>query len=89
MLRVKVKKHNRKFVVPVPYVFLNFISKFITSKKLVRFVNNAIEKDGQKFRIPQMNRKELKPLFKDLSKQKGLVIVETRLKDGTEVTVTL
>lgn len=53
-------------------------------------INRAIQKEGKKnFQIPDMNRKDLQPLLRELSKQKGLLLVETILKDGTEVSIRL
>ncbi|WP_066384238.1 hypothetical protein [Neobacillus mesonae] len=89
MLKVRVKVKDRKFSIPVPYAVLNLASLIITSKRVNRFINNAIEKDDSKFIFPEIDRKDLKPLLQGLSNYKGLVLVETRLKDGTEVEVKL
>lgn len=80
---------NRKLTVPIPYPFLNLITVVITSKKLNHFINKAIQRDGEKFVFPQIEKQDLKPLIKGLSRHKGLVLVDTKLKDGTEVTVKL
>lgn len=80
---------NRKFTVPVPYSILNLASVVVTSKRLNRLINQAIEKDNEKFVFPQIEKQDLKPLLKGLPMYKGLVLVETKLKDGTEVTVKL
>ena len=89
MLKVKIKTKDRKFTVPVPYALLTIISAVLTSKRLVRIANRAIEKEGKSFKVPKIDRKDLKPLLRALSEQKGLVLVETKLKDGTEVLVRL
>ncbi|WP_066061816.1 hypothetical protein [Neobacillus soli] len=89
MLKVRVKVRDKRFTVPVPYPVLNIVSTVITSKKFNRFVNQAIERDGRKFVVPQIERKDLKPLLKALVKHKGLTLVDTKLNDGTEVTVKL
>ncbi|WP_286228836.1 hypothetical protein [Neobacillus mesonae] len=89
MLKVRVKVKDRKFSIPVPYAVLNLASLIITSKRVNRFINKAIEKDDSKFIFPEIDRNDLKPLLQGLSKYKGLVLVETRLKDGTEVEVKL
>jgi hypothetical protein len=36
-----------------------------------------------------INRQDLKPLLREVSKQKGLLLVETSLKDGTEISIRL
>ncbi len=89
MLKVKLKVNNKRFSIPVPYAVLNIGSLLITSKRVNRLINKAIEKDGSKFSFPQIERRDLKPLLLGLSKHKGLVLVETKLKDGTEVEVKL
>jgi hypothetical protein len=89
MLKVKVKMKDKRFSIPVPYIFLNLVSMIITSKKMNGVINKAIEKDGAKFSFPQIDRTDLKPLLKSLIQHKGITLVETRLKDGTEVSVKL
>ncbi|MDN3018707.1 hypothetical protein PH210_21195 [Paenibacillus sp. BSR1-1] len=89
MLKVRVKLKEKKVTIPVPYPILNLLLRLITSKRITSLVNKAIENDGKKFTIPQIDRKDVKPLFKALIEQRGLTLVETKFKDGTEVTVQL
>ncbi|NRD78171.1 hypothetical protein HPT25_12315 [Bacillus sp. BRMEA1] len=90
MIKVKIKTKDRNLTVPVPYVFLNIFSAVLTSKRLIKIVNNAIEQKGKKdFKVPQIERKDIKLLLQALVKHKGLHLVETKLKDGTEVKVKL
>jgi hypothetical protein len=89
MLRVRVKVKNKRFTIPVPYAVLHLVSLMITSKKMIRLINKAIEKDGRKFIFPEIERKDLKPLLQGFSKHSGVTLVETKLKDGTEVEVKL
>ncbi|MEH7254917.1 hypothetical protein V7111_22675 [Neobacillus niacini] len=89
MLKVKVKVKNKRFSIPVPYGVLHLGSLIITSKRITRLINKAIEKDGSKFIFPEIDRNDLKPLLQGLSKHSGVVLVETKLKDGTEVVVKL
>lgn len=89
MLKVRVKVKDKKFSVPVPYSLLNMFSFIITSKRVNRLINKAIEKNGRKFTFPQLDRNDLKPLLQSLSKHKGIVLVDTKLGDGTEVEVKL
>jgi hypothetical protein len=89
MLKVKVKVKDKRFSIPVPYAVLNLLSLMITSKRINRLINKAIEKDGSKFIFPEIERKDLKPLLQGLSKHSGVILVETKLKDGTEVEVKL
>ena len=89
MLKVKLKVKDKRFSIPVPYAVLNLVSLIITSKRIIRLINKAIEKDGSKFIIPEIERKDLKPLLQGLSKHSGIILVETKLKDGAEVEVKL
>lgn len=89
MLKVKLKVKDKRFFIPVPYAVLNLVSLIITSKRINRLINKAIEKDGSKFIFPEMERKDLKPLLQGFTKQSGVILVEAKLKDGTEVEVKL
>ncbi|MEH7452400.1 hypothetical protein [Gottfriedia acidiceleris] len=89
MIKVKVKIEGKRYSIPVPYAILNLASLIITSKLLNRLINKAIKKNGTKFNFPEIARKDLKPLLQGLSKNSGLILVDTKLKDGTEVLVKL
>lgn len=89
MLKVMVKAKDIRFSIPVPYGVLNLVSLIITSKRINRLINKAIKKDGSKFLFPEIERKDLKPLLQGLSKHSGVILFETKLKDGTEVEVKL
>ena len=91
MMRVKIKtKDKRDWSIPIPYAALSLFSSILTSKWMITLANNQIEKHSKKpFKVPQLNREELTPLIRELSSYKGLVLVETSLKDGMEVSVRL
>lgn len=89
MLKVKVKVKDKRFSIPVPYAVLNLVSLIITSKRINRLINKAIEKNGSKFIFPEIERKDLKLLLQGFSMHSGVILVETKLKDGTEVEVKL
>ncbi|SDP08174.1 hypothetical protein SAMN04487897_13513 [Paenibacillus sp. yr247] len=89
MIKIRIRTKDKKFIVPVPYPILTMLSMILTSKRLLRFANKAIEKEGKSFKVPHINNKDLKPLLQALSEHKGLLVVETKLNDGTEVTVRL
>lgn len=84
-----MKAKDKKFSIPVPYSLLNVAGLIVTSRRMNRFINKAIEKDGSKFVLPEIDRKDLKPLLKAISDYKGVTLVDTKLKDGTEVVVKL
>ncbi|MGG3563290.1 hypothetical protein ABES03_16995 [Neobacillus rhizosphaerae] len=90
MIKIKIRAKARRFIIPVPYAFLHLSIGILTSKRILVHVNRAIEKKAKKtFQIPSINREDLKPLLKELSEQRGLLLVETSLKDGTEVSIRL
>ncbi|ULT54931.1 hypothetical protein L1999_17510 [Neobacillus drentensis] len=90
MMKIKIRVKARRFIIPVPYAFLDLFIGILTSKRILVLVNRAIEKKAKKkFQIPYINRQDLKPLLREVSKQKGLLLVETSLKDGTEISIKL
>ncbi|WP_053217367.1 hypothetical protein [Virgibacillus senegalensis] len=93
MLRVKVKTNEAKFMIPVPYVLLDFGASILTSKLLIRYANRwskpHLDKKNISFTIPSIDKKELKRIVKELKKNKGLELVNVKAQDGTEVIVRL
>jgi lauroyl/myristoyl acyltransferase len=89
MIKVKIKLKNKKFIIPVPYGILTLIGSLLTSKLMMRMANKAIDKNRHSFKLPQLKKDDLKPIIQALSENKGLVLVETKLQDGTEVFVKL
>lgn len=89
MLKVKLKAKDIRFSIPVPYAVLNLVCLIITSKRINRLINKAIEKGGSKFIFPEIERKDMKALLQGLSNHSGVILFETKLKDGTEVEVKL
>jgi hypothetical protein len=90
MIKIKIKVKARRFIIPVPYAFLHLSTRILTSKRTLVLINRAIEKKGQnKFQIPYISNNDLKPLLRELSEHRGLLLVETILNDGTEVSIRL
>lgn len=96
MLRVNVKTGNNLHLnIPVPYMILRAAGFFLTSETLIKQLIKAANKHAGEKPIPLilLNEKLPKLLFKELlrelSNQKGLVLVDAKLKDGTEVSVRL
>lgn len=90
MMKVKIKAKGKRFTIPVPYALLRLSIGVLTSKRILAMANHAIEKKGKKnFQLPNMNSNDLKPLLMELSRNKGLLLVETILKDGTEISIRL
>jgi hypothetical protein len=90
MIKIKIKVKARRFIIPVPYAFLHLAIGILTSKKVLVLVNRAIEKKAKgKFQIPYISRSDLKPLLREFSEQRGLLLVEISLNDGTNVSIRL
>jgi len=89
-MKIKIKVRDRRFIIPVPYAFLHLSIGILTSKRILVLVNRAIEKNAKnKFQVPTINKDDLKPLLRELSEHRGLLLLETSLKDGTEVSIRL
>ncbi|MFO1446254.1 hypothetical protein KDN24_24225 [Bacillus sp. Bva_UNVM-123] len=94
MIKVKVQTSNkRRFTIPVPYVFLHLCQSFLTSNFLWEQINKKIHEQSKKKAFPNItiNPKIVKhfltPILEEIQNYKGLVIVDVKLKDGTEVMV--
>jgi hypothetical protein len=89
-MKITIKVNAKRFIIPVPYSLLHLSIRILTSKRILVRVNRAIEKKAKKkFQIPTINKNDLKPLLRELSRHRGLLLVETSLKDGTEVSIKL
>lgn len=93
MLHVRVKSKKVKFSVPVPFMILNIGIAILCSKMLQRKVNEwsreYIEKKKILYVIPPLDKSILKPIIDELKNNKGIVLVDIKVKDGTEVKIKL
>ncbi|MEX6701753.1 hypothetical protein ABS315_19355 [Peribacillus frigoritolerans] len=93
MMYVKVKAKDVRFTIPVPYAILNIVISILSSKFLQQNVNNwtkeHFERKKLDFTFPHIDKNMLKPIVKELKNYKGIVLVDVRAKDGTEVKVRL
>lgn len=90
MLKFKLKVKGRGFSIPIPYALIKLSIRIITSKTLQAIANRSIEKKGHtSFRVPQVRKQDFKPLINELTRQKGLTLVEITEKDGTEIVIRL
>ncbi|MET3193367.1 hypothetical protein [Bacillus sp. OAE603] len=94
MLKLKVKTKEVRFTIPVPYAILHLGISILSSKILHNQMNKWLNHqdgytDDKKFTltIPQIDKKLLKLVVKELRKHKGLVLVDVKANDGTEVLV--
>ncbi|MFJ7737645.1 hypothetical protein ACIQ2D_15125 [Lysinibacillus sp. NPDC097287] len=93
MMYVKVKTKDVRFAIPIPYVMLNIAISILSSKLLQKYVNKwtkeYFERKKIDFTFPLIDKKTLKPIVKELKNYKGIVLVDVKAKDGTEVKVRL
>ncbi|QJX76255.1 hypothetical protein [Priestia megaterium] len=93
MIHVKVKTKDVRFSIPVPYALLNVaisvvFSKFI-QKHADKWTKEHFKRKEWNFTFPLINKSMLKPIVKELKKHKGMVLVDVKATDGTEVRVRL
>ncbi len=94
MIKVKVQTNNKhRFTIPIPYFFLHISRSFLTSKFLWEQINKQIHQKTKKNAFskitidPTIIKDFLSSIIDELQNYKGLVIVDVKLKDGTEVMV--
>ncbi|WP_113882161.1 MULTISPECIES: hypothetical protein [Cytobacillus] len=93
MLYVKVKAKDIRLTIPIPYAILNLAISIFCSKLFHKNVNKwtkeHFERKKLDFTFPLIDKEALKPIVKELKNQKGIVIVDVKAKDGSEVQVRL
>ncbi|MEG0385719.1 MAG: hypothetical protein RR642_13290 [Solibacillus sp.] len=93
MIRVKVKAKGFRFIIPIPYAILNIAISILTSKLFQRNLNKWTKEYFKKkkvdFNFPLIDKRTLKPIVKKMKNYKGLVLVDVKSQDGTEVQVRL
>lgn len=53
------------------------------------WAKKRFERENFDFTIPPIDKKMLKPIVKEMKNHKGLVLIDVKAKDGTEVRVKL
>ncbi|WP_042473321.1 hypothetical protein [Bacillus ndiopicus] len=93
MMHVKVKAKSVRLTIPIPYAILNIIISILSSKLLQqnanRWTKEYFERKKLDFTFPQIDKKTIKPIVKELKNYKGMVLVDVKAADGTEVKVRL
>ncbi|WP_286925122.1 MULTISPECIES: hypothetical protein [Lysinibacillus] len=93
MMHVKVKAKDIRFTIPVPYAILNIVLSILSSNFFQQHVNRWTKEYSERKKIgltlPQIDKKILMPIVKELKNYKGTVLVDVKAKDGTEVKVRL
>ncbi|NQD65971.1 hypothetical protein HP456_08540 [Bacillus haikouensis] len=93
MLHIKVKSKDFRLTLPIPYAILNIVISILSSEFLHQRIHHWTREHFKKkqldFSILDIDRKALKPIYKELKNHRGLVLVDVKAKDGTEVVVRL
>jgi len=93
MMQVKVKTKGVYFTIPVPYVFINIAISILCSKLVQQMANKWTKEHFERkkidFTIPLIEKETLKPILNELKTNKGIVLVDVKAQDGTEVKVKL
>ena len=93
MMHVKVKAKDVQFSIPIPYAMLNIAISILSSKLFQQNANKwtkeHFERKKLDFTFPLIDKKTLKPIVKELKNHKGLVLVDIKAQDGTEVKIRL
>lgn len=93
MMHVKVKSKDVRINIPVPYALFNLAISIYTSslfqKNLHKWTKEHFERKKMDFTFPIIDKKVVKSLVKDLKSYKGIVLVDVKAQDGTEVKVRL
>lgn len=92
-MHVKVKAKDVRFTVPVPYTVLTIVLSILTSKWIQQQANKwtkaYFDRKNIDFTFPLIDKEMLKPIIKELQNYKGLVLVDVKAQDGTEVKIRL
>lgn len=93
MISVKVKTKGVRFSLPVPYLLINLgiliLSSEFLHKQMNKWIKESMKEKEMTFTIPQLDKKELGKIVKELKSHRGLEIVDVHAKDGTEVFIRL
>ncbi|UNT53355.1 hypothetical protein [Lysinibacillus capsici] len=93
MMHVKVKAKDVRFTVPVPYTVLTIVLSILTSKWIQQQANKwtkaYFDRKNIDFTFPLIDKEMLKPIIKELQNYKGLVLVDVKAQDETEVKIRL
>ncbi|KAA9029444.1 hypothetical protein [Niallia endozanthoxylica] len=93
MIHVKVKAKDVRFTLPIPYAMLHLAISILSSKLFQQNVNKWTKEHFERKKLdvtfPQIDKETLKPIVKELKNYKGIVLVDVKAMDGTEVKVRL
>lgn len=83
-MRIYVKSGWKRFVIPVPFMFLRLGASILKSPWTIKY----IPEENRKY-VDMIDFKQLLKCIGVLKGYSGLRIVEVKTKDGTEVVITI
>ena len=83
-MRIYMKTGNRKFIIPIPLIFLRFGLLLFNRP----FIRKYIPEKERKY-VDIINFVQLSKCVGILKEYRGLKLVEVKAEDGTEVVITL
>lgn len=93
MMHVKVKARDIRLSIPIPYFMLTIAVSVLCSSFIQRNLNKWTKKPFERYKLdfifPKVDKQTLRPIVKELKKNKGIVLVNVKAEDGTEVRIRL
>ncbi|MFJ5766581.1 hypothetical protein ACIP9C_14605 [Lysinibacillus sp. NPDC093210] len=93
MMHVKVKTKGFNFTIPIPYAILNILISILFSTFVqqiaTKWTKEHFDRKKIDFTIPLIDKETLKPIVNELKNYKGIILVDVKAQDGTEVKVKL
>lgn len=93
MIHLKMKTKDIHFSIPIPYAILDIGISILSSKlvqqQLSKRTKEHFERKKMDYNLPPIEKEMLKPIIRELKNYKGLVLVDIKDKDGTEVHIRL
>ncbi|MCQ6268247.1 hypothetical protein M1K46_21805 [Fictibacillus sp. WQ 8-8] len=93
MLQLKVKTKDVRFTMPIPYALLSMgISIFSSTffqQQLQKWTKDYSDRKKSSFTMPIIDKEMLKSIVKELKNYPGLILVDVKAQDGTEVKIRL
>ncbi|MDF1508232.1 hypothetical protein PZE06_08540 [Robertmurraya sp. DFI.2.37] len=93
MIHLKVKTKDIRFSIPIPYAILDIgisvLSSKLVQQQLSKRTKTHSEEKKWDYSLPSIEKEMLKPIIRELKNYKGLVLVDIKDKEGTEVHIRL
>ena len=93
MMHVKVKTKDVRITLPIPYLLFNIGFSILSSRLFQQNINKWTKKHFERkkleFSFPLIDKQTLKPIIKEFKNYKGLLLVDIKANDGTEIKIRL